>query len=146
MRNHSYHLDLIPEGGAGRPTLYTTSSRLLPMPTMASCPGHAGPAGTTASAATFAGHRRGLAGVMVAGGAAALGLAVFPQDLRDGEDRHGILVEHRAGDGRLHDAGVDRDGAVEARDIERGAAGLIALGGEHVLDGVHDELRDPSGW
>lgn len=51
------------------------------------------------------------------------------------------MVEHRAGDGGLHDAGVDGDGAVGARDVEREAAGLGALGGERGLDGVHDGLE-----
>lgn len=51
------------------------------------------------------------------------------------------MVEHRARDRRLHNAGVDGDGAVESCDAEHEAAYLGGLDGERWLDGVHDALE-----
>ena len=65
------------------------------------------------------------------------------EDLGDGEDGDGVLVEDGPRDGGLHDARVDGDRAVGAGDVEGEAAGVAELGGQRGLDRVHDRLQRP---
>lgn len=71
----------------------------------------------------------------------------FPgeQHLGNSEDGHGILVEHRSGDGRLDHPGVDRHRSVDAGDVEGKSTGAGILGRQGGLHRVDDGLQRAKG-